>query len=310
MTLEPPPSVKAFHWQDAYEGLHAHVSEDARLWAVTIADRQADHAAHVELAALISSSHMGGYWAAHYGAVDLIRREVLLGRPFSDLAQWLYETATAVVEWKTRPAVTVALETVPAPTATFELDPALAGRLPAEGIEFARMLAGRQRSRRLVIAARTLIGSGAAGVFNSGADCSRILLDVDGPDLVTAFAHELAHAADPDLCSPDREHFAYHLAPILVAAWPRSIQVLAGLIAETEQAIGRARVEPVDIWSVLDAVLLFATAPLRRVVVAPALVSSLQANTDPARAAISLASVNASSREGPVGRDDDPTMTR
>ena len=259
-----PPTVKAFAWQAAYDGLREAATDAVRAYAARTVGRVVDHAAHAEFAALIGASPMGSFRASRLGAPDL------LGKPHNELAEWLHWTAARFVDWKTAPTLTAALDAVPIPATRFEIDPMLVGRLPEAGVALARLLADRQPSRRLVVTVGSLEGTGAAGVFNPRRDRSVIVLDVvacdrSGPDLTSAFAHELAHAADPDLCSPDRERFAEHLAPILCASWPVTLDALDTLITATEMAIDRAQVLPEDGWEIIDSLLVFADAPLRRV---------------------------------------------
>lgn len=306
-----PEALESFDWQTSYLRQRAACSPATVARAVAIANRVADHFAAVEFAELICSTRMGAHDAAGYGS-DAI------GGASWDLGVWLHHAAESYLERKTDPIVAAAHSRIlkPESAIAFEVDDELRGRLPVELVALALLVVPRQRSRRLIVRAGAL-DDAAAGIFHPGAEYSEIVLDVAccdacGPDYLTeAFAHELAHAVDPDLTSPDRERFVEHLAPLILASRPATVDALDLLIDETVEAIGRAAVEPVDMWDEVDYYRMFECAPLSRVPTAAAPPSpSLVAVHGPASGA--APGVNAPlQREGPSRRGDScTTITR
>lgn len=90
-------------------------------------------------------------------------------------------------------------------------------------------------------------GTGCNGLYSRSKVGGVIVLAVEpvGESLADVFAHELAHAVDPELAAVDsvgREAFASHLGPVMVRRRPSDLSELAPLIAASLEATrGRRR---------------------------------------------------------------------
>lgn len=113
-------------------------------------------------------------------------------------------------------------------------------------LDLAAEIACLQPAGRLTIRSGTA-GTGCNGLYSRSRIGGVIILasEPTGASLEDVFAHELAHAVDPELTTVDsvgREAFAEHLGPAIVRQRPSDLSELAPLIAAALEATrGRRR---------------------------------------------------------------------
>lgn len=109
-------------------------------------------------------------------------------------------------------------------------------------VAFATSAAARQPAGRLTATVGAL--SPALGTYARSPCGGHIVVDDDqlgGEQLAHTWAHELAHALDPDFGTDDAEAWAEQLGPMLLEAEPVDLAAAEPLIEATMAAIGRRR---------------------------------------------------------------------
>lgn len=117
-------------------------------------------------------------------------------------------------------------------------------RLPLLGL--AEDLARRSPGGHLAVECRPRTGLGANGWFSRTTRAAVIALadDLEDDELADVFAHELAHALDPDFDGIDPiglEAFAYELGPMLLEVAPSCVAEAGFLVARALEATAVAR---------------------------------------------------------------------